>query len=291
LLKVIHYALAYRFCYLFGKPDTVWQQSNTYYTRCFLIYENHWYLIVPMTGPQAECIETNKLLSPSSELEQSLTTIVGTLGSVGAGAEVTTVLDAIEEPEQLLTIEGHVANFLLFGTPVPPDVNKLAVRNVLRQFAGSDEVVSSEAIANRFTQLNRFLNFTKKETPSTTAVRPASAVPAAVSAETYRTEPMEGYRFPGANCIGLDPKLFFPERGSSSQAARDACHSCIARVVCLEAALEDKALEGIWGGTSQRKRNRIRAARKKEAERAAIVPTKLKESELVAETLDEASNL
>ncbi len=253
-----------------------------------------------MTEPQAKNIEKNELVRPAYESEKSLLTVVGTLGNVSTTTELTIAPDpsdlppASEKPEQLLTVEGHVANFLLFGTPVPAGVNKQAVRNVLRKFIGSDEVVSSEAITKRFTQLHRFLAAPKKETPPT-ATRSLSTTALAIgSSRTRSSRPLGAYRFPGAKCIGLDPELFFPGPGNQAPEARAACSVCIARVPCLEAALEDGTLAGIMGGTSERERRRIRKARKERAAEAkpeAIASAQQEESEPVTNSLGEASNL
>ncbi len=39
-----------------------------------------------------------------------------------------------------------------------------------------------------------------------------------------------------ANCLGVDPDLFFPERGASTREAKSVCRSCEVRVDCLEYA-------------------------------------------------------
>ena len=36
-----------------------------------------------------------------------------------------------------------------------------------------------------------------------------------------------------ANCLGVDPDLFFPERGASTREAKAVCHGCIVRDDCL----------------------------------------------------------
>lgn len=65
----------------------------------------------------------------------------------------------------------------------------------------------------------------------------------------------------GANCKGVDPDLFFPERGSSTREAKEVCRGCIVRENCLEFALQNGEKFGIWGGLSERERRRIRRQR------------------------------
>lgn len=64
-----------------------------------------------------------------------------------------------------------------------------------------------------------------------------------------------------ANCMGVDPDLFFPERGASTREAKEVCRGCVVREECLEYALENSEKFGIWGGLSERERRRLRRAR------------------------------
>ncbi len=64
-----------------------------------------------------------------------------------------------------------------------------------------------------------------------------------------------------ANCMGVDPDLFFPERGASTREAKEVCRGCVVREECLEYALTNSEKFGIWGGLSERERRRIRRAR------------------------------
>ncbi|MCZ7629108.1 MAG: WhiB family transcriptional regulator [Microthrixaceae bacterium] len=64
-----------------------------------------------------------------------------------------------------------------------------------------------------------------------------------------------------ANCLGVDPDLFFPERGASTKEAKAVCQACVVREDCLEYALENSEKFGIWGGLSERERRRLRRAR------------------------------
>jgi WhiB family redox-sensing transcriptional regulator len=64
-----------------------------------------------------------------------------------------------------------------------------------------------------------------------------------------------------ANCLGVDPDLFFPERGASTREAKEVCRGCVVREDCLEFALANGEKFGIWGGLSERERRRIRRQR------------------------------
>ena len=64
-----------------------------------------------------------------------------------------------------------------------------------------------------------------------------------------------------ANCLGVDPDLFFPERGASTREAKEVCRGCVVRDDCLEYALANGEKFGIWGGLSERERRRIRRQR------------------------------
>ena len=64
-----------------------------------------------------------------------------------------------------------------------------------------------------------------------------------------------------ANCMGVDPDLFFPERGASTREAKEVCRGCVVREDCLEYALDNGEKFGIWGGLSERERRRLRRQR------------------------------
>ena len=74
-----------------------------------------------------------------------------------------------------------------------------------------------------------------------------------------------------ANCMGVDPDLFFPDRGTSTREAKEVCRGCVVREECLEYAITHSEKFGIWGGLSERERRRIR--RRRVLERASGVPT------------------
>lgn len=61
-----------------------------------------------------------------------------------------------------------------------------------------------------------------------------------------------------ARCLEVDPEIFFPERGGSSRAARAVCSQCDVRLECLRYALRNREQFGIWGGTSERERRKLR---------------------------------
>lgn len=61
-----------------------------------------------------------------------------------------------------------------------------------------------------------------------------------------------------AECRHLNPDLFFPERGEPVTAAKAVCAGCPVRAECLDYALANGEKHGIWGGTSERERRRMR---------------------------------
>lgn len=62
-------------------------------------------------------------------------------------------------------------------------------------------------------------------------------------------------------CQGVDPALFFPERGASTREAKAVCARCEVREECLDYAMRHTERFGIWGGLSERERRRIRSQR------------------------------
>lgn len=65
------------------------------------------------------------------------------------------------------------------------------------------------------------------------------------------------------NCRGVDPDLFFPERGQPTTEPKAICQGCVVRDECLEHALVNGERWGIWGGKSERERRRIRRDRRR----------------------------
>jgi WhiB family redox-sensing transcriptional regulator len=57
--------------------------------------------------------------------------------------------------------------------------------------------------------------------------------------------------------------LFFPGSGRSSEEAKGICLNCKVRLPCLEYALQDPGIVGVWGGTTGRERARIRVKRRR----------------------------
>ena len=66
-----------------------------------------------------------------------------------------------------------------------------------------------------------------------------------------------------ANCLGVDPDLFFPV-GTTGPAieqienAKAVCRQCEAQAACLEYALTTNQDSGVWGGTSEEERRQLR---------------------------------
>lgn len=67
-----------------------------------------------------------------------------------------------------------------------------------------------------------------------------------------------------AECRGVDPDLFFPERGARIVEALATCARCAVDAECLDYALRTGQEQGIWGGVTGRKLRRLRHERAKE---------------------------
>lgn len=59
-------------------------------------------------------------------------------------------------------------------------------------------------------------------------------------------------------CSGVDPDLFFPERGQDAGPAKALCRQCPVRAACLSWALDTGQKHGIWGGMTESQRRRLR---------------------------------
>ena len=65
-------------------------------------------------------------------------------------------------------------------------------------------------------------------------------------------------------CVGLDPDLFHPARGDMGTIAeaKAVCAGCPVREACLDYALANSEHFGVWGGTTERERRRLRNLRR-----------------------------
>lgn len=58
---------------------------------------------------------------------------------------------------------------------------------------------------------------------------------------------------------------FFDERGPNRDAAKAYCEDCPIRLLCLDHALQNDDLYGIWGGTTRRERRTMKSKARKAA--------------------------
>jgi WhiB family transcriptional regulator, redox-sensing transcriptional regulator len=68
-----------------------------------------------------------------------------------------------------------------------------------------------------------------------------------------------------AACRDTDPDLFFPVGTTGPaieqiESAKAVCDACAAQAACLEFALTTNQESGIWGGTSEEERRKLRRA-------------------------------
>jgi WhiB family transcriptional regulator, redox-sensing transcriptional regulator len=68
-----------------------------------------------------------------------------------------------------------------------------------------------------------------------------------------------------ASCRDGDPEMFFPVGDPEAvlevvEQAKAVCRICPVREACLQYALETKQVDGIWGGTTEDERRRLRRA-------------------------------
>ncbi|NBS70901.1 WhiB family transcriptional regulator [bacterium] len=75
-----------------------------------------------------------------------------------------------------------------------------------------------------------------------------------------------------ANCAGMDTNLFFYERNAQKQRekARAVCAGCLVRTECLEFAIANNIVDGMWGGKSGRERRQIKHARLRVRKKVAV---------------------
>lgn len=102
-----------------------------------------------------------------------------------------------------------------------------------------------------------------------------------------------------AMCKDLDTQMFFPKRGEATKPIKIICSVCPVVKPCLEYAMKSSEKFGVWGGTSERERRRMRGMRSRQKSKGVNLPlsslmtmcsvnvTSLKEEELVPFSGDE----
>lgn len=73
----------------------------------------------------------------------------------------------------------------------------------------------------------------------------------------YRERPQPGEWWKDRACRGMNPEIFFPERGASPRQAKEVCSGCSVRSDCLDYALANFEVSGIWGGRTADERRRV----------------------------------
>ncbi|MEI7886783.1 MAG: WhiB family transcriptional regulator [Actinomycetes bacterium] len=58
-------------------------------------------------------------------------------------------------------------------------------------------------------------------------------------------------------CRGIDPIVFYPVTDEEAGAAKSVCAECPVQADCLEHAISNREHNGVWGGATERERQRI----------------------------------
>ena len=58
-------------------------------------------------------------------------------------------------------------------------------------------------------------------------------------------------------CKGLDPTIFYPATDEEADEAKAVCAECPVQADCLEHAIGHREHNGVWGGATERERQRI----------------------------------
>jgi len=78
---------------------------------------------------------------------------------------------------------------------------------------------------------------------------------------TTQTDPTTDW-LAEARCRGLDPSIFYPDKGvDRTPAAIAVCMSCPVQRQCLDYSIEHRERMGVWGGATPNQRRRVSRAR------------------------------
>lgn len=65
-----------------------------------------------------------------------------------------------------------------------------------------------------------------------------------------------------AKCRGVGPSAFYPSDGVGVEMAKRVCQGCVVKNECLDFAIQNKEVFGVWGEASERERKRISRQRR-----------------------------
>ncbi len=183
---------------------------------------------------------------------------------------------SLELVDYLTAAEKGLVNFVLNGDNVPQDIDIRSIKAVLRQLSGTKEL-RDQSVLDRFTRLNRYLagdqtlDISNIETDD---IEPVTSVGRSNNGSHSKIiAAIDGFKRENGACNDIDQDIFFPQRGASTKEAKAICAGCIVQLECREFAIVNGEIYGIWGGTSERERRRIRKSRRiaqKLIEEAAI---------------------
>ena len=82
--------------------------------------------------------------------------------------------------------------------------------------------------------------------------------------------PFEDVAVPGpwrarGACVVVPTEVFFPGRGISLEPAKSVCRICPVLGACLDYAVTEPELKGVWGGLGEEERRQLRAQQVREA--------------------------
>lgn len=139
-------------------------------------------------------------------------------------------------------------------------------KNALASRAGQLQTpLQQERYALANSLIMEFSESEAKERPITTRfmTRPSGGEKIYPAGQEWRAD---------AACTNTDQGIFFPQRGESAQPAKAVCGNCQIQDKCLEFALAKSIKFGIWGGTSEKERLRLRKQRRTAALEAKVFP-------------------
>ncbi len=67
-----------------------------------------------------------------------------------------------------------------------------------------------------------------------------------------------------AACTGLESSIFYPATEDEADTAKAVCAQCPVQLDCLEHAIERREHNGVWGGATEKERQRIIRRRRRE---------------------------
>lgn len=186
---------------------------------------------------------------------------IGEIAIISTTQEIQDTTEVDAEMEEMSKVDGLILFVLGETEDLEDGVSSFEVKTALKRFSDNDLQNSTldPKVLDRYYRLNMYYKTLRHIEVRDKSTRDFP--------DNYKTEIKTNndesvfFSFE-ANCRGMDPGIFFPHKKETDRKrlvseAKKICADCSGRLACLEYALENNEVYGIWGGKDFKERKAI----------------------------------